>query len=410
MHEIDRSGEFTSFLNWLKDEIVRRKADALLVSGDVFDVANPPVESRRMYLSFLASLVGTCCRNVVIVGGNHDSPALLDSEKEIFSALNIHVVGSVNNMSAADMIFELQGKNGECACICAAVPFAREIELRNYFDGDAASGEFSDKAYGALYRAVFEQAEKIRGQRNIPIIATGHLYAADLEGRLKNVKEGRSGDDGIKAIDVVGNLGSVHAGVFPDGFDYVALGHIHYSSTVAGNPKIRYSGSPFVLGFDEAMLPRHILCVDLDFAKSTECEKIEVPHFAEYRRISGDCDFIKTELEKYRAEKNHSKMQTYIELFYKKEIGVDIHQELEDAARQLPENVRIVSWKVQDVKAIFEGGADRMEIDELNSFDESEIFKKLILSKIADSAEADKAVEKFLPLFERIAGEVNADN
>ena len=145
MHEVERTKEFENFFNWLKNTIIEEKAEALVVAGDIFDTANPPTEAKAMYIKFLASLIGSDCRNIIIVGGNHDSGSLLDSEKPLLEYLNIHVVGSVANIKAEDMVFELVDKDNKPCCICCAIPYAHEIELRKYFDENSETGYYVDK-------------------------------------------------------------------------------------------------------------------------------------------------------------------------------------------------------------------------------------------------------------------------
>ena len=237
LFNIDRTKEFESFLKWLKEEIIKTNADALVIAGDIFDVANPPVNSRKQYNEFLASLLNTTCKNVIVVGGNHDSGALLDSEKNILEFLNIHVVGSLSNISKetlGDVVFEIKDKKQNVIGLCCAIPFARELELRNYYKEQLEPGKLSDYAYKNLYELVCEEAIRKSEGKNIPIIATGHLYASGLEGRLEGQEKESRSDDGRRTIDdVIGNLGSVHVSVFPKKFSYVALGHIHYTSAKA---------------------------------------------------------------------------------------------------------------------------------------------------------------------------------
>ena len=411
MHEIDRHEESQNFLRWLKNLIVEKNAETLVVAGDIFDTANPSVDARRLYYTFLASLVDTCCKNVIIVGGNHDSAVMLDSAKELLEVLNIRVVGSINNLLPAQMCFELKD-SGENVCgICMAVPFVREVELRNLLsDGEKCPDEeLYLKVYQKLYTLVFEEAEKLRNGRAIPVIATGHLYANDLEGRLSDKKANEKCDDGMKVLDVLGTLGNVPSSVFPS-VDYVALGHIHYSSVVAKNPAIRYSGSPFVMGFDEANRPHHVLCVELEKTgekSNLNVEKIETPGTNLYRRISGTLAEIKTELEdlseKSKSDKNADKNKpVFIELCYKRELGVSAQEFLAEAIKSLPENVNVVSWKIADSEKILSSSFDKFEASEIKNLDDKEIFTQLILSKSGLSAESEEgkaALEKFLPLF-----------
>ena len=92
MHDIDRQKETEQFLAWLKERIVELGAQCLVIAGDIFDTTNPPIEARRQYFRFLASLLETDCKNIVLIGGNHDSGALLDAPRDLLEALNIQMV------------------------------------------------------------------------------------------------------------------------------------------------------------------------------------------------------------------------------------------------------------------------------------------------------------------------------
>ena len=424
MHDIDRKIESQQFLIWLKKQIIAKNAETLVVAGDIFDTVNPPIEARKLYYTFLASLVETCCKNVVIIAGNHDSSAMLESSKELLDVLNIHVVGSISSFSPdfspADFCFELKDSNQQTCGICMAVPFVREVDLRNFISG---SQKCEDKdlyavAYKNLYEQVFREAERIRGDKKIPIIATGHLYAADLEGRLAEKKSNEKCDDGMKVLDVLGTLGNVPSSVFPAA-DYVGLGHIHYSTMVAKNPRIRYSGSPFVMGFDEAEIPHHVLFCELtedpakDFAQNKfllDVEKIQTPRTFVYKRISGTLLQVKECLENLNLSEGEEKKSVYLELCYKREIGLNAQEYLSESIKALPENVSVVSWKVLDAQHFLSSSAGFTNFDsqEIKNLDDREIFTQLILSKSGlekDSEEGKKILEKFLPLFLQVSEE-----
>ncbi len=408
LHKVDRTDEFQSFLRWVKDEAVRQNADTLVVSGDVFDTINPPTESRTQYNDFLASLQSTCCKNVIIVGGNHDSASLLDSEKGILGMLNIHVVGSASGLSPEDMVFELKKESGETSGICMAVPFVHEVELRSYCDAESENENLSDAAYGVLYKNVLDAAKKLRGERSIPIIATGHLYCTDLEGRFSCTEKEISSDDGRHVIDgVVGNLGSVHSSVFSDEIDYVALGHIHYSTKVSGENRIRYSGSPFILGFDEHNISHGILSVKVERGKEPEVQKIDVPKTADWKRITGKSAKIRESLE--QIIEHPPLMETNIEICYDFEENVDISICLEKTISDLPENVFVVNYRRNEMQDV--GSADdcALEDAESDSVTDEEIFGALISARyefdrtgLSDEEIRMKDEEirkKYLPLF-----------
>lgn len=379
MHNVDRKEEFGNFLTWLKREIENQKAETLVIAGDIFDTANPPTEARTQYNQFLASLLRTCCRNVIIVGGNHDSGALLDSEKEILKALNIHVVGSLANLTPEEMVFELKNDSDQVTGICAAVPYAHEVELRHFYEKDVEKGQLSDLGYAELYKQVYAAADKLRNGRDIPVIATGHLYAANLEGRYGNEEDEGKWDDGKRQLDVVGNLGSVHVGSFPKEFDYVALGHIHYPTMVAKNPKIRYSGSPLILGFDEHNLKHCILSVDVEKDKEPEVQKIEVPETVIYKRISGKCAEIESKLKD--LVKNNPGKEVNIEVDYLWEEGVDINASIEKWMEFLPENMAIVHKKKNEEQKVSGGEVETYDDIGAEELTFEEIFTSLIIKK-----------------------------
>ncbi|MEL7220922.1 MAG: exonuclease subunit SbcD, partial [Bacteroidota bacterium] len=91
--QLDRQEEFALALDWLLEVIIAEQIDVLLVSGDIFDIGNPPNQSRELYYNFLRRLLNSECRHVVITGGNHDSPAMLNAPRELLAAFNIHIVG-----------------------------------------------------------------------------------------------------------------------------------------------------------------------------------------------------------------------------------------------------------------------------------------------------------------------------
>ena len=404
MHDIDRKEEAKRFLDWLRERIVDFGAECLVVAGDIFDTANPPVEARRMYFRFLASLLDTCCKNIVLVGGNHDSGALLDAPRDLLDALNIQMVGSMGDRSVEDLVKELTDASGNVVGISAAVPFVREAELRQYLTDE--SEQFVDNAYRGLYSSVYEAAEKVRAGREIPIVATGHLYASKLEGRPDDDTGSDAKAHGMR--DIVGNLGLVPVSVFNDGFDYVALGHIHYATTVAKNPKVRYSGSPFVLGFDEAKMPHYILMVDVQKGAAPVVNKIETLQFFDFRRLKGSAAEIRRQLVALRSEALAKPVK--LEIVYDYDPRVNVQAELEDVLEG--ENYEVVSWKSNRRDSLNAADFTDDSSDGIEIPDERGVFK-LLLMKQAGLLEADEQVEaqyaEYLPFFEQVLEEVDCE-
>ena len=414
MHNVDRKKEQEEFLSWLTQVIRDEKIDTLIVAGDVFDTYGPPNWAMKNYYRFLASLLSTDCHNVIIVGGNHDSGNLLDAPGDLFNALNIHVVGTIANKNIKDMVFELKDENENAIAVCAAVPFVPEIFLGDYCEDrkNCNQGTFSDVVYSKLYGEFLKNALELKGDRNIPLIATGHLYAAGLEGRYEGMEEEKKTDDGVRQLDVVGNLGKVHVDAFPDEFDYIALGHIHYQTKVNKMEKIRYSGSPFIMGFDEADITHSVLRVDLgntEAPHSLNVKRITVLDRICFKRLKGSVNDIRAQLAEIVNKANETdEYERYcLELYYNAEDTLALRALTEDM--DFPENVSVVSWKAKEPSNGYQVDLGVHDIRSMSSIQPEDIVRQLVLSKVSIDKEnlteeeyekrQQEEVNKYMPYF-----------
>ncbi|WP_227680701.1 exonuclease SbcCD subunit D C-terminal domain-containing protein [Psychrobacter proteolyticus] len=259
-----RYEEFESFLQWLQDTISAQKVDILIVAGDIFDTMTPSNKAQALYYEFLGKVSRSCCQHVVIVAGNHDSPTFLDAPSNVLKFLNVHVIGTACD-DLNDEVLVLGDDDNNPHCIIAAVPYLRDRDVRSSSAGESADSKDANVIAGicAHYDNVADiakskQADLIKmHQGYIPIIATGHLFASG--GRTTE-------DDGVREL-YVGSLGKISADMFNDGFDYVALGHLHVPQRVGGRESIRYSGSPIAMGFGEAKQQKQVLLVQFGAAE-----------------------------------------------------------------------------------------------------------------------------------------------
>ena len=405
MHDIERSKETGAFLEWLKNEIQAVGAEVLVIAGDVFDVVNPSNVAKTQYYRFLASLLNTNCRNVVVVGGNHDSGTLLDAPAEILGALNINVVGSINNRKLDDLVVELKDGNGNVIGICCAVPYMRDLELEQFYKSIDNGEKNNEDLLKRLYADVYKLALERRGERNIPIIATGHLYASNLSGR-----DGETGaseatealensvDDGVR--EVIGTLGNVSVDAFPSGIDYVALGHIHYATMVAKNPKVRYSGSPFVMGFDEANCKHCVLAVDVAPNVEPVVEKIVVPRTMRFEQFKGDLEALKRSLRNLENELLADPMETYVDLLLTSGSFVSLNDALE--AEEAGKHFVVKRHRIS--REVLRNGASGIDdgIESTKQFTKEDYFRMLIASNMQDGEDSEnvkKVYDKFIGLF-----------
>jgi DNA repair protein SbcD/Mre11 len=238
--ERDRLPEHAAFLDWLIETLRVEKIDALLVSGDVFDAANPPQDAVALYFDFLKRLADLKTVKAVITGGNHDSASHLNAPRELLKRFDVHVFGHAGENNVVDL----------GAAVVAAVPFLRERDLRQATAGETITAvhEQVRAAIRAHYATQLATCRALAQGRLV--IAMGHLTVL-----------GATTSESERDIHI-GNLGAVGADLF-NGFDYTALGHLHRPQKVAGIETIRYSGSPIALSFSEAADAKSVVILDL---------------------------------------------------------------------------------------------------------------------------------------------------
>ncbi|MEN2750861.1 exonuclease SbcCD subunit D C-terminal domain-containing protein [Psychrobacter sp. FBL11] len=265
-----RYNEFEAFLHWLETTIDEQNVDILIVAGDIFDTMTPSNRAQALYYEFLGRVSKSCCEHIVIVAGNHDSPTFLDAPSNVLKFLNVHVIGTACE-DLNDEVLVLNDTDGAPHCIIAAVPYLRDRDVRSSSAGESADSKDANviKGIRAHYDDVAsiakaKQAQLIKShQRHIPIIATGHLFAAGGT---------TTEDDGVREL-YVGSLGKISADMFDEAFDYVALGHLHVPQRVGGQEHIRYSGSPMPMGFGEARQQKQVLLVQFGDVKNDFSER-----------------------------------------------------------------------------------------------------------------------------------------
>lgn len=279
LYDKKRYDEFGAFLSWLIEFISNEKIDVLLVAGDVFDTTTPSNKAQEIYYQFLARTSLTCCRNVVVTGGNHDSPTFLNAPKEILGALNIRIVGSKTERPEDEVIL-LKKPNGESEAIICAVPFLRDRDVRTAEEGEQPDDKTRKLLEGISthYREILKIAKELQaGNDQIPIIGMGHLFT-----RNAKTTEG----DGVREL-YIGTLAHVDGNSIAEGFDYMALGHLHLAQKVNGSEIIRYSGSPLPMGFAESGQKKNLIVIDFN-EKPPVIEKYEIPSFRKLEQVSGD--------------------------------------------------------------------------------------------------------------------------
>ena len=276
LHEISREYEQKAFLDWLLVVIADEKVDALIVSGDIFDSANPSAQAQALWYGFVAEARRRFADlDVVVVGGNHDSAARLDAPEPLFRAFGVRVVGGLPFASDGTtdwdrVLVPLHAGDGSVGAWVAAVPFLRPADL------PVVAGDGVDPLVEGVrlaYAAVLDEARLRRGASQA-IIATGHCYMTGSV--LSELSERKI---------LGGNLHALPVDIFSDDVAYVALGHLHFPQTVGGRAHVRYCGSPVPLSLAEAAYPSQVCLVELENERCLGVESIAVPRCVQMLRI-----------------------------------------------------------------------------------------------------------------------------
>ncbi|MBT8359582.1 MAG: exonuclease SbcCD subunit D C-terminal domain-containing protein [Deltaproteobacteria bacterium] len=329
-----RYEEHEAFLNWLLATLSKEDVDVLLVSGDIFDSALPSNRALTLYYQFLHRISETCCKYVIIIGGNHDSPSLLSAPRDLLKHLNIHVIANVGE-SPDDEIIPIADESGILRLLVCAVPYLRDREIR--FSQAAESIEEKGKklidGISSHYQEIYQHAEGLRAGADIPLVVMGHLFVAGAS------SDDRSGEREL----YVGSLAHVPAEMFPSEIDYLALGHLHRAQAVGTINAFRYSGSPLPMSFSRAD-DSHSVCL-LNFSGRTlSQELIAVPSFRSFISIKGEVDEILNQIASLIS--HHT--EAWLEIVYTGEqiIGT-LQQQMRDATVKTGlEVIRVINNRV----------------------------------------------------------------
>lgn len=228
-----------SFLGQLEELLRVDPHDALIIAGDVFDRSIPPEDAVNLFAEFLVVLRAVAPQMpIVVIAGNHDSGSRLAYLGGLLTAVGVHLRGDPTSLEKPILVRDAAGEEAEIFCIPFLFPGAlsthREDEELPIATQEGALEE-------ALRRA---RSARTEGRHHV---AVAHCFVA-----------GGTVSDSERAL--VGQATQVGASLF-EGFDYVALGHLHRPQRVAD--RVHYSGSPLPYSFSESEDEKSLLSVEL---------------------------------------------------------------------------------------------------------------------------------------------------
>ena len=155
----DRTEEFRAVLDEVAGIADGHRADLLLVSGDLFDRAVPPIEALALGIEALVRLAQD--RPVVAVAGNHDSPDLFEALAPLLRSQGrgVHLVGTIKRPDEGGVLGpDVLGVEAVVACF----PFLREGRVVDFMqDAGEWYGAYAERVQHitqAYNRALVERA------------------------------------------------------------------------------------------------------------------------------------------------------------------------------------------------------------------------------------------------------------
>ena len=235
----------------------QEKPDAVLIAGDVYDKAVPPAEAVTLLDEFLVRLAGMGLQ-VFMISGNHDSAERIAFGGRLMEHSGIHLspvyTGEVRP-------FTLKDPEGEIRIYM--LPFVKPADVRRVYPEEETG------SYTEALRTAVRHLEADPSVRNILI---AHQFVTGAS---------RSDSEDVS----VGGMDNVDASAF-DGFDYVALGHIHGPQNI-GNSRIRYCGTPLKYSFSEKDHVKSVTVVTLEKKGNPEIRTVPLIPLHDMREIRG---------------------------------------------------------------------------------------------------------------------------
>ncbi|MFE3471546.1 exonuclease SbcCD subunit D [Streptomyces cavourensis] len=266
-HRVPLLDAQAAFLDHLVATVEAREVDAVLVSGDVYDRAVPPLAAVELFDRALHRLAAVGVPTVMI-SGNHDSARRLGVGAGLFERSGIHL--RTDPESCATPVV-LTDAHGDVALY--GLPYLEPALVKDTLRAAKAGHEAVLTA--AMDRVRADLAARPATTRSVVL---AHAFVA-----------GGEPSDSERDI-TVGGVSAVPAGVF-DGVDYVALGHLHGSQRVT--ERVRYSGSPLAYSFSEADHRKTMWLIELDGSGAiTADERVDCPVERPLARLRGRLDTL----------------------------------------------------------------------------------------------------------------------
>lgn len=276
LYNYDRTAEQQSFLRQLTRIVTEEQPDAMVVSGDIYHYSSPAAATQKMYTDAMLNIHQACPgMAIVVTAGNHDSSSKLEIDSSLWQHFGLNVVGNIERTAEEVNLDKhiIEVKNGqETKGYVIAVP---HVYPQNFPLLDTETPR--DQRQTRFFQALLDEVKK-RNTAQLPVVLMAHL---SIEG------SDRSGHD-----ESIGGIEYVPLSAMGEGYDYLALGHIHCPQDIKGSHHhARYCGTPLPVSFDETY-PHSVSIIELE--KGAEPQTVQgklkirfrSSHFHMTRRLS----------------------------------------------------------------------------------------------------------------------------
>lgn len=273
-------------------EIAEHEAvDAVIVAGDLFDNFNPSSEATELLYSTLHRLSDNGRRAVIAIAGNHDSPERIQVPDALARVCGIVFVGFPNTKVQT---FCTQGKveilqtdhgfleiglpNADFPLRILHTPYATEQRLKAFL-GETESDDALREHLQVHWKSL---ADKYVDDKGFNLLAT-HLYVMK-----KGDPNPEEEPDDERPILHIGGAQAIYTENFPEGVQYIALGHLHRFQQVDKVPAPAvYSSSPLAYSFSEANQSKYVILLDAAPGKLVGYRPVQLQKGKKLRRIKG---------------------------------------------------------------------------------------------------------------------------
>ena len=280
-HREGMLGHQAAYVDHLLEVVERERVDVVLVAGDVYDRALPPVDAVALADEALARLAASRAR-VVVTSGNHDSARRLGFSARLIDAAGVHLRTDPDGVGTPVL---LEDDHGPVAI--HGLPYLDPESVREPWSLPVRSHE------ATLTEAMRRVRADLDARPGVRSVVMAHAFVGGGGVRPDEARDAAREMSSDSERDIsVGGVSLVPLPVF-DGVDYVALGHLHGRHVLS--ERVHYSGSPLAYSFSEADHRKGSWLVDLAADGSVRTEFVDAPVPRRLARLRGSLEELLTD-------------------------------------------------------------------------------------------------------------------